>query len=259
MAESAQHCQQQAPEQKGQLDKSGGTGLHFCLAAPFALAWQGFVRKGSSMKKILSLPLRQIIGDEAVHNVQHEVKNGKHRLVSSSTKSSTDWVELHQSVYWAGLVGLCIDADPEQAVLVSALDFALLSASSAVVTCAALSCSCVPIQVEGVGTPAGMSWQEQALSISAELSKCYQYPLAWYVIEGDDTPVSLQGNGAILCVKHGRNKFYLAEQVAGPFTTYIAYNAWYALSTHPSLLATMVEMQRHFSTKLRRAGVKESK
>ena len=42
------------------------------------------MRKGSSMKKILSLPLRQIIGDEAVHNVQHEVKNGKHRLHPNS-------------------------------------------------------------------------------------------------------------------------------------------------------------------------------
>jgi hypothetical protein len=162
-------------------------------------------------------------------------------------------------VYFAGLVGVCIDADPTQAVMVSPGDFALLMSSSAVVTHAMMICSHVPMKVKGIGDADGASWQDQALSIAAELAKCYRYPLAWHVIEGDDIPVSLQGNGAILCVKHGRNKFYLAEQVAGPFTTYIAYNAWYALSTHPSLLATMVEMQRHFSTKLRRAGVKESK
>lgn len=55
------------------------------------------------MKKILSLPLRQIIGDEAVHNVQHEVKNGKHRLVSSSTKSSTDWEDVFDRIAYTGM------------------------------------------------------------------------------------------------------------------------------------------------------------
>lgn len=212
------------------------------------------------MQKNLSLPLRHIVvAKDAGNNVHHEVKNGKHRLVNPITEASTDWVELHQSVYFAGLVGVCIDADPTQAVMVSPGDFALLMSSSAVVTHAMMICSHVPMKVEGIGDADGASWQDQALSIAAELAKCYRYPLAWHVIEGDDIPEPLRGNGAILCVKRGRNKFYLVEQVAGPFTTYIAYNAQYALSTHPSLLATMVEMQRHFSTKLRRAGVKESK
>ena len=211
------------------------------------------------MKKILSLPLRRVIAEDAGHNVQHEVKNGKHRLVEPSTSASTDWVELHQSVYFTGLVGLCIDADPAQAVMVSPGDFALLMSSSAVVTHAMMICSHVPMKVEGIGDADGASWQDQALSIAAELAKCYRYPLAWYVIEGDDIPEPLQGNGAILCVKRGRSKFYLAEQVAGPLTAYIVYNAWYALSTHPSLLAVMVEMQRHFSTKLRHAGAGERK